>query len=127
MLYKRLILVGYSGHGFVLADTVLDNGYEVLGYTEKLVKDYNPFKLNYLGNEMDELLEFFHHKNFYYRNSDNYTRSKVADFVRSKGGILQTIIHQKVSVSQTSTIDSGVFIASNVVVNSLVKIKKMSF
>ena len=48
---RKIILVGYSGHGLVVADTALENNLNVIGYTEKSINGINPYNLEYLGDE----------------------------------------------------------------------------
>ena len=50
---KKIILVGYSGHGLVVADTAIENKLNVIGYTEKSINEANPFMLEYLGSELN--------------------------------------------------------------------------
>jgi len=51
---KSVILIGYSGHAYVVAETVLENGFEIIGYSDKEVAQSNPFDLPYLGLESDK-------------------------------------------------------------------------
>ena len=39
------ILLGYSGHAFVVAEAASLQGFKLLGYAEKDKKDLNPFQL----------------------------------------------------------------------------------
>ncbi len=51
MLDKNVILIGYSGHGFVVAETVLENGLRIIGYSDKKKSDMDPYNISYLGFE----------------------------------------------------------------------------
>ena len=51
MLDRNILLVGYSGHGMVVADTAVENNFKLIGYTEKIINISNPFNLEYFGNE----------------------------------------------------------------------------
>ena len=42
---RKIILVGYSGHGIVVADTAFENNLNVIGYTEKSLNSPNGGKL----------------------------------------------------------------------------------
>ena len=53
MLDKKIILIGYSGHGFVVADTALENQLNLVEYAEYSIVQNNPFQLSYAGNESD--------------------------------------------------------------------------
>lgn len=48
---SQVILVGYSGHGFVAADCLESNGFSILGYCDMEEKDLNPHQIPYLGSE----------------------------------------------------------------------------
>ena len=42
---KKVILIGYSGHAFVVAETVIENGLKIIGYSEKEKLYSDPFDL----------------------------------------------------------------------------------
>ena len=46
-----MILMGYSGHGLVVADTAVSQGRPIEGYCEAIPKLHNPHQLAYLGTE----------------------------------------------------------------------------
>jgi len=48
---KQVIVIGYSGHAFVVIETILENGIEIIGYTDREKANFDPFKLPYLGFE----------------------------------------------------------------------------
>ena len=54
MLDKQAILIGYSGHSYVIAEVALENNIDLIGYSdkEKLLK--NPLNLKYLGFETNK-------------------------------------------------------------------------
>ena len=55
-----MILIGYSGHAFVVHGILTAAGKIVLGYCDKEEKANNPFKLQYFGTETsDKELENF--------------------------------------------------------------------
>ena len=45
VLDNKIILVGYSGHGLVVADTALENKLNLIGYTEKSINEVKCTKL----------------------------------------------------------------------------------
>lgn len=123
MKIKNKILIGYSGHGYVVADLALENNYKLLGYTEIFRMKNNPFNLEYLGNERDKNFQFWEMDiDFLIGIGDNGIREKVFSFVRSKGKNVSTLIHPTSSVSKFVTIGSGVFINRNVSINTFVKV-----
>ena len=50
-LHKGIVLVGYSGHSFVVADILTQLGYRIEGYLDKEPAQSNPFSIPYLGFE----------------------------------------------------------------------------
>ena len=51
MLDKETILIGYSGHAFVVVETAIENGMKIIGYSEKEMTILNPYNLLFLGFE----------------------------------------------------------------------------
>lgn len=47
----EVILVGYSGHAYVVIDIMKRCNWTIKGYTELRKKELNPFVLEYLGND----------------------------------------------------------------------------
>ncbi|QSW87447.1 acetyltransferase [Flavobacterium endoglycinae] len=127
MLDKSIILVGYSGHGYVVADTILDNNYEILGYSDKEEAISNPYNLVYLGFEKDnDFIGWSKEISFALGIGDNYLRQKIADLIERKGKKIQTIIHKTAHVSKTAIIGQGTFINKSVAINAFVEVGKNS-
>lgn len=119
------ILVGYSGHGYVVAETALENGISLVGYCEKFIVDNNPLDLNYLGFEMDDdFIGWSKKASFVLGIGNNALRQKIANLIESKGKTIITLIHSTASVSKMAIIGRGTFINRNVSVNTLVHIGK---
>lgn len=120
MLDKEVILVGYSGHGFVVAETAISCGLKLKGYTELGEITLNPFKLDYLGFELDPLFEQWNaDENYILGIGDNRIRQKAADFIISKGKRILNVLHPTSSISSTCIMGHGNFISRNVVINTL--------
>ncbi len=117
------IIVGYSGHAFVVIEAVLANGLELVGYCEKTEKEFNPFSLKYLGVESEQamFLKEYSDINFFLGIGDNLIRRKIAEGLSTKANFL-SICHPKSSVSTTAKIGKGCFISINAVVNSFAEI-----
>ena len=49
-----MILIGYSGHSYVVHAIFDAQGKKVLGYFDKEEKKYNPYNLKYFGKESSE-------------------------------------------------------------------------
>lgn len=122
---RKIILVGYSGHAYVVAETILENGFELIGYSEKEALISNPYDLSYLGFENDEnFVGWRSDVSFAIGIGDNKTRQIVAGIIEARGKTTQTIIHKTSHLSKNASIGCGAFINKNVVVNAFASIGK---
>lgn len=125
MLDKKIILIGYSGHAYVVADIAIENQYKIIGYTEKSMVQDNPFNFNYAGYE--EEIDFFDNKNevgFIIGIGDNSIRERIYNLISTKNAEVTTLISNTASISQSARIGSGTFINRNVTINAFAKIGK---
>lgn len=117
---KKIILVGYSGHGFVVADAAIEAGMDLRYYAEKKAVAHNPFGLVYLGFESDESFQGWNEDcDCILGIGDNVIREKVAQLILSKNKRIRNVIHPSASISQKATLGQGIFIARNVAINPL--------
>lgn len=120
---RKIILVGYSGHGLVVADTAFENKLNIIGYTEKSIKLSNPFKLEYLGDESISDFNLWDKEvEFLIGIGDNFLREKIYNLIKNKGKKVVTLINSHSSISDFVSIGDGVYINRNVTVNALAKI-----
>jgi sugar O-acyltransferase (sialic acid O-acetyltransferase NeuD family) len=120
---KKIILVGYSGHGLVVADTAFENNLNVIGYTEKSLNNVNPYKLEYLGNESSSNFYLWDlDVDFILGIGDNILRKKLYNFIFKKGKKVISLINSTASISSFATIGDGIFINRNVTINAFAKI-----
>lgn len=126
MLDKPVILVGYSGHGYVLIDVAIENKITLLGYCEKTTVHDNSFNLKYLGSENDEHLlnNFCNDAYFIIGIGDNRKREQVFEKLLKNGCQILTLKSLSVSVSATSIIENGTFVNRNVSINAFARIGK---
>ncbi len=122
---KKIILVGYSSHGLVVADTALENNLKIIGYTEKTINNINHFNLKYLGNESSPNFDLWDlDVDFILGIGDNLLREKIFNLIIEKGKKVISLINSTASISSSATIGDGVFINRNVTVNTLTIIGK---
>lgn len=123
MLNKEVVLVGFSGHGVVVADAAIVSNMNLRYYTDKKQITNNPFDLVYLGFEDDLDFAFWDKEYDYILGiGDNLIRRKTADLLISKEVDLLNVIHPSASVSAKVQFGIGNFISRNVSVNALVEI-----
>ncbi|WP_289663067.1 acetyltransferase [Flavobacterium panacagri] len=122
---NEIILVGYSGHGYVVADIILDSGLNIAGYSDKEEAKLNPYNLVYLGFEKEtNFIGWMREIPFVLGIGDNKLRQSISSLIEERGKIVKTIIDKTAIISRNVSIGSGTFINKNVVVNSLAKIGK---
>ncbi|MGY5850482.1 acetyltransferase [Salegentibacter sp. F14] len=125
MLNNKIILSGYSGHGLVVADAIIETGMLLIGYTDLEKKESNPFGLKYLGTENNLSDSYWKEQHrFIVGIGDNALRSKLASMICMKGGRLTSVCHPSACISKTATIGEGTFISANANINSLVIINQ---
>lgn len=118
----EIVIIGYSGHAYVVCDILLKSGYKIKGYCDSIKKELNPFDLNYLGSE-DELTSEI--KNLFIAVGDNYIRDKIYNKLNSNFDFINAI-HPSAIIGYGVTIDSGVMIAARAVLNPQVRIGLLS-
>lgn len=122
---KKVILIGYSGHAYVVLETVLDNSFEVLGYSDREKAFLDPYCLNYLGFEKaDDFIGWQKEVSFVLGIGENKLRQNIANLIESKGKNVERVIHKTAHVSNTAVIGNGSFVNKNVVVNALAVVGK---
>ena len=119
---NSIAIIGYSGHSFVVLDAAKQMNLEVKYYCERNQATFNPFEINYLGDEGSDSFDWNSIDQFILGIGDNKIRQKVADLILSKKKILLNVVHPSSVISNYATFGTGNFIAANVTVNALAKI-----
>ena len=122
---ESVVIIGYSGHAYVICDILESSKIKVLGYCENTEKAQNPFKLSYLGLEQEEKTLSILRKNAcFVAIGDNFSRRKVQEFLIGQHCKIINIIDGSSRVSSSSTIENGVMIGPGAIVNALCKIQQ---
>jgi sugar O-acyltransferase (sialic acid O-acetyltransferase NeuD family) len=117
------VVIGYSGHAFVVIDTLLSLNHKIVGYCELEDKKNNPFKLSYFGSEANSnVLNRLKKLDIFLGLGDNRIRAKVYMHFMENDIICQSAVHKKACVSTTATIGKGTLIMPGAVINSMAKI-----
>ncbi len=123
MLDYKSIIIGYSGHAYVVADSYISNGNTINYYTNLIEVENNPFNLTYLGCETDQNFKGWDlGLNFILGIGDNNLRYKAAQLILSKFQIIGSVIDSNAIISKTSILGNGVYISKGVLVNAFSKI-----
>ena len=116
---KKIILIGYSGHALVVADTAFENNCKIIGYTEKSFNVWNPYKLEYFGDESTPDFKGWDLDiDFLIGIGDNNLRKKIYSLIIQKGKKVVSLINSHSSISKYALIGEGVFINRNVSLNA---------
>lgn len=121
--FKNVFIFGYSGHAYVLIESMLESGYTILGYFDKKQATINPYNINYLGFELDVDLKSIVNDNYVFPTvGENFIREKLLKIFCTEGLNQFSLIDKTSNVSKTAKIGLSTYIGKNVCVNALVKI-----
>jgi sugar O-acyltransferase (sialic acid O-acetyltransferase NeuD family) len=113
-------IIGYSGHGLVVAEAAKLSGINLLHYSDLVLKKNNPYNLNYLGNEASENFDYWKEiKLFILGIGNNSIRQKCGERVLSKGCDLLNVTHPSATVSENTQIGTGNFFSGRSVINPM--------
>lgn len=119
-MYKKVIVIGASGHGRVISDIVRRSGDQVLGFLDdreaKLFTD-----INVLGKVTDAE-HFMDEAEFIIGVGDNETRERVASRLATLS--FYTAIHPSAVISEDVSVGAGSAIMANVVINTGTQVGK---
>ena len=120
---NKNVIIGYSGHAYVVAESYLSNGNSLEYYTNLIKVDNNPFNIAYLGCETDSNFKGWSMKLSYILGiGENNLRFKIAHLLLSNSKIIETVIDSNAIISKSANIGVGVFASKGVLVNAFSKI-----
>jgi len=123
VLDNKSIIIGYSGHAYVVGDAYTFKGNEIDYYTNLIEVSYNPFNLKYLGCEADLNFKGWDMGlKFILGIGDNNLRYKAAQLILSKFQKIENVIDSNAIISKTANIGIGVFASKGVLVNAFSKV-----
>lgn len=122
-MLDKIAIIGYSGHGYVVAESALSSGIAVNYYCEKSAANINPFSLNYLGFEGNDSFKGWENNfQFILGIGDNKLRHKIGMEIVRRNEVILNVIDPTASLSKLLNMGNGNFIARQVSVNTLVTI-----
>lgn len=122
-MLDKIVIIGYSGHGYVVTESALSNGIIVSHYCESFENKNNPYQLDYLGFEGDEDFKAWGNNfQFILGIGDNQLRHKIGLNILQRKETLLNVIDSSASLSAFLKMGDGNFIARQVSVNTLVTI-----
>jgi sugar O-acyltransferase (sialic acid O-acetyltransferase NeuD family) len=116
-----MILIGYSGHAFVVCGILLAAGRPVTGYCDIEEKQYNPFNLIYLGQDASrEAIEKITDQDYFIAVGDNAIRRRIFDQFEKLNKLPSNAIHPSAIIDHSAQVDpNGVMISAGVCINPL--------
>lgn len=119
-----MILIGYSGHSYVINGILRSLGLKVTGYCDNEEKKYNPFSLKYFQKETSETgIKALTSEDFFIAIGDNRIRKNVYNNLAVRNLLPVNAIHATAVIDDSAQIAAhGVMVAANVTINALAKI-----
>jgi sugar O-acyltransferase (sialic acid O-acetyltransferase NeuD family) len=115
---KKVVLVGYSGHALVAAETLQMAGYEIIGYLEKEVVKKNLIDIPYLGFEQNIAdLDKIKGSMVFPAIGDNAIREKVILLLQKAGFKMPSAVGSKANISNSVSIGEGTLICQGALIN----------
>ena len=119
MLDNKTVIMGYSGHAYVVAESFIAKGNIINFYADSKEAANNPFNLAYLGCETALNFKGWDMRlSFILGIGDNNSRYKVAQLLLSKSQIIKSVIDLNSIISKSANIGVGVFASKGVLVNA---------
>lgn len=121
-----MVLIGYSGHAYVVCGILNSAGIPISGYCEVTEKSFNPFHLTYFGTEgSDAGIQAITKHGFFIAVGDNTVRSAIFDTLALKNLFPSNVIHSSAIIDPAADLaKAGVMVAAGSVINPLAQIGK---
>jgi len=127
VLDKNGVIIGYSGHSYVVAESFLSCGNSLNYYTELKKTALNPFNLDYLGLETELNFKGWQMNLTYILGiGDNNLREKVGNLILNKSQLLVNVIDSNSILTKSANMGSGIFVSKGVLVNAFSKINNFA-
>jgi sugar O-acyltransferase (sialic acid O-acetyltransferase NeuD family) len=127
VLDNKTLIIGYSGHAYVLVESYIKNGGSISFYADLKEAPNNPFNLKYLGFESDANFKGWDMTlNYILGIGDNNIREKAGNLILSKSKTLLNVIDSNAIISKSVFIGNGVYASKGVLVNAFSSIGNFS-
>ncbi len=123
---NQTIIIGYSGHAYVVLDILHSQKIKSVGYCELTEKKLNPYNLSYFGHERDQqILKQLQEYQYFVAIGANQIRRQTLEYIEKENHQKAiNAIHNTAFISNTATLKSGIMIGGNVQVNAMCTIGK---
>jgi sugar O-acyltransferase (sialic acid O-acetyltransferase NeuD family) len=124
---RQFCIIGYSGHAFVVIETLMAQGGQVVGYCDTLKKDLNPYQLIYFGSEKESTVTERLQQNGYscfITIGNNQIRKRIFEDLTRKRLQVVLITHPSAILSPTALIGNGTLVSAGAYIQAHVEIGK---
>jgi len=123
----KIVLIGYSGHAYVIIDVLMKSKIYILGYMEPDEKSLNPCGLSYLGDE-SRAYKYLNlaDTRFFICVGENLLRNKIYNILTQQLFLTINVIHPNSDIGFGLQIGEGNVIMAGAVIQPLVKIGNCS-
>ena len=120
---KSIYIFGYSGHAYVVIESILDLGYTIKGYFDIQKAHHNPYRLPYMGSEKSVDLKQIVGTDFVFPCvGDNILRNQLLQLFKEKGLNQCTIIDPTANVSPSAQIGVSTYVGKGSIINAQAQI-----
>lgn len=119
-----MLIIGYSGHAFVVCGILHAAGKKVRAYCDTKEKAINPFRLEYLGKETDPAAtDTIKKEGFFIAIGDNTIRRKIYRHFEENNLYPVNAIHPTAIIDAGATLGKyGIMVSAGVCINPLAAI-----
>ncbi len=122
---NTVFLFGYSGHAFVIIESLFGAGFQIKGYFDFKPAENNPYNLEYFGYEKDVDVNSIVGSDFVFPSvGDNLIRNDLITLFEKRQLKELAIKDGSANVSSTALIRPSTYIGKNVTVNAQTEIGK---
>jgi sugar O-acyltransferase (sialic acid O-acetyltransferase NeuD family) len=120
---NKSVIIGYSGHAYVLLDILLSQGKTAQGYCEKKQKLDNPYQIDFLGDENDpKVIERLVGNDVYLGVGNNKARAEIYGMLSVLNFKFPFISHQQAFISGTAQVSYATVIMPGSIINAKAQI-----
>lgn len=119
-MMEEAVIIGYSGHAYVVLDILIALKYNVVNYLEQSEKVNNPYNLTYLGSEQDpKISDYLKSKAAFVAVGDNQTRSKIFSHLEKEHVFTPYASHPYAIISDKAVVGDGTVVMQGCMINAL--------
>lgn len=119
----RILIIGASGHGKVVAGIAKLNGYKEIAFLDDDASKKSCGKYEVIGTSED-ISRFVNDYDFFVAIGNNKIRKKIVKILSDKNIIQPVLIHPSAIVDETVLIKEGTVVMANTVINADTRIGK---